>query len=484
MATRNFRPIDTDSTSVLGGLILLAIVLVVVVVVQIGRAWSSERSRQWAVAWMKPGSVEPGHQVKLNGSTVGEVVEVGFPARRLRVDVASSSDPTRVDGTHLAAGDSTWLVSSAGTVRLKLEALNRLTVALPGGAGSIVLRDSAGYWQASGDTAVIAGTSAWETIRQCARPRRGRCVNRGDKLQIGNLVLRWQGIEPVVRVLVSLNRSDIEKALAPRTVGSDTVKVDRDLLVGVELRETGAFGIGKQGLKVVLPGQDPGLVTVRPDFWPIMRYDAPTSWVVRPDSQLAVELVTIESLDLVQVMAMAAYLSDPALRNTPPRTRFEDIIDNTRGAIGGAGSALASARSSLDRIRDVSAIDGGNGMVGRLVLQPPDQRRLREAIDALPDILDQIEKLAATATTAVDSTGRSVRELTTRIDSTLGTIEPELVRALQGARTLEDSLVTLTKELEATLASAKKTGKPVGIALLVKLLASTLLDIAKLGGLR
>jgi hypothetical protein len=235
---------------------------------------------------------------------------------------------------------------------------------------------------------------------------------------------------------------------------------------------------------VVLPGQDPGLVTVRPDVWPFMRYSAPTSWVVRPDSQRAVELVTIESLDLVQVMAMAAYLSDPALRNTPPRTRFEDIIENTRGAIGGASGALASARSSLDRIRDVSAIDDGNGMVGRLVLQPPDQRRLREAIDALPDILDQIEKLAATTTTTLDSTGRSVRQLTTRIDSTLDAIEPELIRALQGARTLEDSLVALTKELEATLASAKRTGKPVGIALLVKLLASTLLDIAKLGGLR
>jgi hypothetical protein len=63
MATRNFRPPDSDATSVLGGLILFAIVAVVVLVVQIGRAWTAERSRQWAVAWMKPGSVEPGHQV-------------------------------------------------------------------------------------------------------------------------------------------------------------------------------------------------------------------------------------------------------------------------------------------------------------------------------------------------------------------------------------------------------------------------------------
>jgi hypothetical protein len=184
------------------------------------------------------------------------------------------------------------------------------------------------------------------------------------------------------------------------------------------------------------------------------------------------------------ILAMAGYLSDPSMRHTPPRTRWEDIIEGTRGTVDGARGAIGSARSSLDQVGSVARLDDGNGMVGRLVLGSPEQRRFREAIDALPDLLDQLERLAAGAAVTVDSTGRSVRQLTTRIDSSLSILEPELIRALQGARTLEDSLVALSKELEATLAAAKKTGKPVGIAVLVKLLASTLLDVARLGGLR
>ena len=198
----------------------------------------------------------------------------------------------------------------------------------------------------------------------------------------------------------------------------------------------------------------------------------------------AVELVSSESGDLEGVMAMVNYLSNPALREVDPTTRWEDIADGGRSLVQNLRLATATLQSSLGALRDVTTPDRGNGMLGRMIVPEPEQRRFREAIDRLPDLVGQIDALARTLEVTADSTGRSIRQLTGRVDSTLVTLEPEIARALQGARTLEDSLTTLTKQLETTLAAAKKTGKPIGIALLIKLLASTLLDVAKLGGVR
>lgn len=485
MATRNFRPPDNQASSVLGGLALLALVGLAVGIVRVCRAWNTERHRQWAVAWMNPGSAEPGHQIKLNGARVGEVVEVGFPELRLRVSAASPTDPTRVDGTHLGPGDRARLIGARGSVDLRMVTRGRLDVRSGDGDVTLQLIDSLGRWRISG--AGIAGlerSREWRTIALCSPRDASRCLARGDKLTIDGVLLTWHGLQPAARVLASLDRDEITKALAPRTEARDSFTLDSTDLVGISLRETGAFGVGKQGLKLVMPGRDPALIAARPIVATRMRYRAPTSWVVSPDSQPAIELVTSESLDMESILAMAGYLSDPSMRNTPPRTRWEDIIEGTRGTVDGARGAIGSARSSLDQVGTVARLDDGNGMVGRLVLGSPEQRRFSEAIDALPDLLDRLEQLAASATVTVDSTGRSVRRLTERIDSSLSVLEPELVRALQGARTLEDSLVALSKELETTLAAAKKTGKPVGIAVLVKLLASTLLDFARLSGIR
>jgi hypothetical protein len=485
MASRNFRPAETQSTNIVGGLVLLALVGLIVMIVQICRAWRTEKNRQWAVAWMKPGSAEPGHQIKLNGHIVGAVVEVGFPELRLRIDVSSPTDPTKLDGTHLGPGERARLTGRTGPIDLRLATPERLDVSWRGGELAIQLIDSLGRWPVTGTgTAALESTREWRALAQCINRPPTRCLARGDRLAIDGVILRWHGTRPAVRVLTTLDRGGIADALRPRTGSRDSAEARTTTLVGIELRETGAFGIGKQGLKLVIPGRDPGLIGARPTIATRMEYRAPTSWIVSPDSQPAIELVTSESLDMESVLAMASYLSDPTLRNTPPRTRWEDIIESTRGTVGGAQDAIGSARTALQRVEALSSADGGNGMVSRLLFETPEQRRFREAIDGLPDLLDRLETLAGTAQIAVDSTGRSVRQLTARIDSTLVTIEPELVKVLQGARTLEDSLVALSKQLETTLESAKTKGKPVGIALLVKLLASTLLDIAKLGGLR
>lgn len=487
MASRNFRPVETQATGVAGGLALLALGGLVWYAIQVGRDVRAERSRQWAIAWAKPGTMDVNNQIKVHGSVVGKVVQVGFPTQRLGVEISATDDPTRWDATHIGVGESTTVAARSGHLTILWR--QRDSVVIRQGGDSVVLvgGESTSGWVAR--QGVRRSDSAmWTGIPRCEKGKPDRCLKRGGTLHLDGVDVRWLGIETVARAVIDLDRGQIEAAITPSVVdtmgAAKKMAVDSNRLVGVELRETGAFGIGKQGLKLIVPDAAPGLIVDRPRSLLSKPARPFVALFAKPKPHTAVELVSREGLDLDNAKAMLSYLSDPARRRAEPVTRWEDMVSEGGASVERLNAAIATLQASLAAIKNVTTPEGGNGMIGRMLVSTPEQGRLREAVDALPDMIAQLERLAGTMEVTIDSTGRSVRRLTHRVDSTLAVLEPDLARTLQGARTLEDSLVTLTKQLETTLASAKRTGKPVGIALLVKLLASTLLDVARLGGIR
>lgn len=472
---RQFRPVRPETSGIFGGLILLVLVAILGWIVH----WCVSRQGASGLeayhAFVPAGKADQGMNVRLQGIDVGRVDSVGMPRLVLQFTLLDLRTPGTADVLTLAQGDSLMVSARRGVLELigqadsgnaadstALEAVRRERLGpravqirwstVSDSADLLAVRRADGQWSMDGPaTGVTLNGKPLAEGRPCPGGG-GVCVRTGDMLDFGGIRLGWNDLRLRVPVRVVLDRRKLGRAQG----GWEDAPPRRFVL-----KETGAFGIGRSGLELRILAD-----------WSLMLSDS------------ARVLVMEEGIDLTGLRTMLAYLTDPALAEAPPASRFEYMVSDIGGATRDAQRLTASTLALVDRIERVTREHEGEGAVARLVLEPDAQKSLAEALDSIPPLLGDLKEFTRAAHLAVDTTARSLTALAGTIDTAVAGITPGINSAVANLDALSDSLRLLTADLKGAIHKGESGAKTLGIVLILKLIASGLLDIARLAGIR
>jgi hypothetical protein len=379
-----------ERSNLVAGAIVLLLLLVgaVVLVVALRGGFGGRKGSLYSVYLPGPPPVDASAEVLFQGQHVGEVVHVDPPRIGLQLQVTAAIVPELTQVVTLFPGDSIRLAEPSGAQPTVI-ALPALTEAVIRNAGGTVRlhRDAANGWVVD-----ASGSREPPTLNGTAPdPRQTTYLQTGGQLGFGRVRLAWQDVQELSRLTVRIRLESLRKAAdLPDTTGSAFLLGPRS-----SVTPSTAFGLGNAALRL-----EPAFG--RPAF------------VLQPDSVIA----TAPSVDLERtVQGMLNYLNSPAALRREPATRFERLVSDLNRSLEQVAVAGAQVDSLLRRANAVAAMHGGQGMVGRLVLDP-------RVMDTLQSVAN---RLAVVATPLADTS----RSLLARLK--LDTLEAEVKGAMASA---------------------------------------------------
>jgi len=380
-----------DRSNLIAGAVVLILIAAAAAVGIIALRGGFGRNRGASYSVYLPGVPQLGSGAELlfQSEHVGEVMRTDPPRIGLQLLVTAVTVPEVTETIMLFPGDSVRLAAlpETGLVTIALRALDAVTIQSSSGIYTLNRR-ATNLWlvDASGsqERLVVNG----QAIGVRGRPGE---VRTGDLIGIGRVRIEWQDLSDYSRVSLRIALAKLRKAAGV----SDTTSPRFLLGSRSSIAMANAFGLGKPALRL------------EPSF-------GRAAFAMGPDSVIA----AAPTVDLERtVQGMLSYLNSPAAVRREPATRFERVVSDLNRSLDQIAELGGRIETILARADAVSREQGGQGMVGRLVLDTVARRDLNSAVRQL-----------STVTASIADTSRS---LLARLK--LDTLEAGVTRAIATA---------------------------------------------------
>ncbi|MEO8450058.1 MAG: hypothetical protein ABI647_09725 [Gemmatimonadota bacterium] len=379
--------------------------------------------------------------VVFQGAHVGEVVGIDPPRIGLQLVATVAVVPAVTHVATLFLSDSVKVAGADGhglTISLREPGL----VSLRSDAGETLLRrEAANRWRAevkpAGPALTVNGQTVGGRGGQETPP-----VQTGDVIASGTVQLEWQDVADYSRVRLRLAADKVRKAAQLPDTTSDAFLFGPRSSVSLP----GGLGLGKATLRF------------EPSF-------GRQAFVTGSDSVIA----PTPALDLERtVQSMVTYLNAPAALRREPATRFERVVSDLNRSLSQIAEVGGQLQTILARADAVSREDHGQGMVGRLVLDPALREQLNTTVGRLATLtapladtsrsllarlkMDTLEVGVSRAVAAVNLTLRQVDTTFFSARRVIDSLGPVI-------KTVRDSLAPILGNTNGVLGEVKGTAK-------------------------
>jgi hypothetical protein len=344
-----------------------------------------------------------GTEVLYLGQHIGEVMHADPPAPGLQLLATANVVPEVTEVITLRPGERIAVRSptEAEPVQIALESLTRVLIRSQAGE-HVLVREAANRW-------IVDGTGSRErlVVNGAEIGARGvpAVVRTGDVLALGGLRIEWQDVGDLSRVRVQIALKKLRKVAGV----ADSLPAAYLLGPRSSLAIVSAFGLGAPALRL-----EPGF--------------GRETFVMSSDSVIALA----PALDLERtVQGMLTYLNSPAALRREPATRFERVVSDLNRTLDQVAALGAQLDEFTARMNAVSRQDGGQGMVGRLVLAPATRDSLGVAASRLATLAAPLADTTKSllARLKLDSLDAGLARTVASADRVLGGIDSAVGKA-------------------------------------------------------